>query len=110
MRFLVAFLLALAPLAARADEFKQRDEPRHAIPDAINANDAKAGAKYIGSELATSDLWFDTPSCRKQFSNANVKAKDLPAFVACMSPLGIDAKTLLVRYGPDVVVRLDFKY
>jgi hypothetical protein len=110
MRFLVVFLIALSPLAARADEFKQRDEARHAIADAINANDAKTVAKYIGSELATSDLWLDTPSCRKQFSNAKVKAKELPAFVACMSPLGIDAKTLLVRYGPDVIVRLEFKY
>lgn len=112
MRALVVLVLVVATAHAdgRKEEFQQRDAARLAIADAINKGDATAFASYVGDNFTTSDLWFDTPTCRKRFSDATVTKKDGPAFVACLSPLGIDAKTLLVRYGPDVLVQLGWKY
>jgi len=112
MRALVVVLLLVATAHAddRKEEFKQRDEARLAVSEAVNKGDATAFAGYVGDAIETSNLWLDTPACRKRFSDARVTTKDVKAFVACLSPLGMDAKTLLVRYGPDVIVQLGWKY
>lgn len=110
LRALPCFALLVALIApAHADEYKLRDEARAAIAAAINQFDATAFAAHAGKDLALSSMWFDTASCRKRFANAHVKAKDLPALVACLAPLKMDARTLLVRYGPDVVVNLNYE-
>lgn len=102
--------VATAHADDRKEEFRQRDAARLAISEAVNKGDAAAFAGYVGDGITTADLWLDTPPCRKRFSDAKVTKKDVPAFVACLSPLGMDAKTLLVRYGPDVIVQLGWKY
>ena len=108
--WVLVILVAVARADDRKEEFRLRDEARHAVADGINKNDAKAVAAYVDSQLETAHLWFDTPACRKQFSDAKVNAKDVAALVACLAPLGIDAKTLLVRYGPDVVISLGWRF
>lgn len=112
MRVLLLILVLLG--TARADdrkaEFASRDAARLAIAEAINKGDAAAFATYVGASLTTEKLWLDTPACRSKFSTAKIAAKQVPAFFACLSPLGMDGKTLLVRYGPDVIVRLDWAY
>lgn len=104
----------LLPLSARgdspkpSDEYKQRDAVRLGVAKAIADNDPQAFATFAGKDLALDHVWFDTPGCRK-LGTATVKAKDYPALVGCFSGLGFDAKTLLVRYGPDVTITLVMK-
>nr|HEX4314152.1 hypothetical protein [Kofleriaceae bacterium] len=102
-------IVAVTASAARADQaadLKARDVLRLAVGDAIDHHDAKAFGKLVAGSLKTTTLWFDTAACRKRFSDATVAAADLPALVDCLAPLGMDASHLLVKYGPDVVVRL----
>src|SRR5260221_8837837 len=105
-RVVMLVLVVAAARPARADEYKARDELRLAIGDAVNKNDAAAFAAHVGGELKLEHMWFDTAPCRKRFGDAVVKPKDIPALVACLAPLGMNATTLLVRYGPDVIVTL----
>ena len=109
MRLLLVLMISFVPVVAHAgDEYKQRDALRLGIAAAINANDAKAFADLLGPTLKLDHLWFDTAACKK-FSTATVKAKDYPALFACLAPLGMNAKSLLVRYGPEVTVTLQMK-
>jgi hypothetical protein len=113
MRWLLFQILA-CPLVAHAgdqkDEYKLRDDARLAIADAVNKHDPRAFATYVDKPLELSAMWFDTAPCRDKFSHATVAVADIPALLDCLSPLGMDGKALLVRYGPDVVVRLGLKY
>jgi len=99
---LPAAAILLAASSAGADKYAEMDKARAAIITALDTGDHKAFASYVGAQLETMRVWFDSSTCRKKFGNAKVKAKDAKAFVACFKGLGVRAAGLLVHYGPDV--------
>jgi hypothetical protein len=115
MRTGVVLLTILAATPAFADDpnseakFKALDAARLAIVDALDKHDAAAFEPYVDHQVVTEGLWFSTPACRKRFSTASIKAKDLRAFVACFAPVNVTQTGLLVTYGPGITmtVKLD---
>ncbi|MDQ3368789.1 MAG: hypothetical protein M3680_25450 [Myxococcota bacterium] len=107
-------LLVLAGVAAAspavaddADKYKRKDAAQLAIVDALDKRAPTALDAYITGSVETVGLWFSTPSCRKRFSTARVKAgKDVRALVDCFAPLGVQQSGLLITYGPGVTLSL----